>query len=99
MKEPVKATVVENAFESDIAGAFEIAVSGRWITFICPCGCGQCCRLPLHTKTVPGPGWEWDGSREAPTLQPSIRDLSHCYFHGHLRGGQWTFEADTGQRL
>lgn len=65
----------------------------------CPCGCGGHMHLPIYKAGEVKPAvsaWEWDGNVDSPTLNPSIRDLSGCKFHGHLRGGYWTFCDDSG---
>ena len=43
--------------------------------------------LPLN---VPN-GWEWDGNRELPTLEPSIHSSKgkRGYWHGYLTNGVW----------
>jgi hypothetical protein len=50
---------------------------------------GQTCMLPLGPQdTHPRPMWQWDGNREAPTLNPSILHHSNPPWHGYLRAGQ-----------
>jgi len=99
MREPVPATRVTDS-DAVLAlrqpGAFSINESGSHIFCECPCGCGSHMHLPLCTGTKVDRAWLWDGRRDAPTLNPSIRDLGGCKFHGYLTAGVWTFEADSG---
>lgn len=43
--------------------------------------------LPI-APGAPGPRWDWDGNREAPTLSPSILHHSEPKWHGFLRAGK-----------
>lgn len=55
--------------------------------------------LPIHrAEETDGrtPSWIWNGDRDKPTLQPSIRDVGSCFYHGHITEGVWTFEGDSG---
>jgi len=54
----------------------------------------------------PGPQWEWNGSKTAPTFSPSIlvrwtfgpeRTPKTC--HSFIRGGQWQFLSDCTHKL
>ena len=57
------------------------------LAFKCPC-CSVEGYLPLkHDKH--GPSWKWNGSREKPTLNPSILQKGPCGWHGWLKDGQW----------
>lgn len=70
------------------------------IKFDCPCGCGSCSVLPVYRSgdAKPAPNaWWWDGNEDAPTLDPSIRQLGGCKFHGFLQSGTWTFAGDSGK--
>lgn len=69
----------------------------RRLWSICPCGCGTFMDLPVRVGAKQAGAWLWDGDAERPTVDPSIRDLAGCRFHGWLRGGTWTFEPDSGQ--
>lgn len=80
---PVKATIVEDIDESNVAGAVEIRGTG--MAFRCPCGCGL--ESWLTIRPAPSPSWEWDGNREEPTLSPSVHNVGH--WHGFLRAGWW----------
>lgn len=40
--------------------------------------------------------WEWNGDRQVPTLQPSIRKMQGCKWHGYLTAGVWTPCSDSG---
>jgi len=100
-KDPVQALLnasgYENFFDSAaVDGSFAIKADGTYILCICPCGCGSTMNLPLCQGEKVDRAWLWDGNREKPTLEPSIRDLSGCRFHGFLRAGVWTFTEDSG---
>ncbi len=56
------------------------------IWFRCPCGCNGVGRLPIQPH--PSPSWAWDGNSDAPTLYPSVHNLS-CGWHGWFRKGDW----------
>jgi hypothetical protein len=68
-----------------------------YLTYMCPCGCGDPGTLPIvyppntarDTHT-----WGWDGNMERPTLDPSIRRTVKCKFHGWLRVGVWSSAGD-----
>jgi hypothetical protein len=105
MRNDVVALPVQNIFEDGLpAGAFcfkGLPVKTQF-QFVCPCGCGQAAIIPVYRVGEPKPApnaWTWDGNLETPTLAPSIRDMAGCKFHGHLRGGFWSFEADSGQAV
>lgn len=68
------------------------------IIYICPCGCGHLISLPIAIGEKLDHYWQWDGNREQPTLQPSIRRLDGCRFHGYLTAGVWTFCSDSGAK-
>jgi len=94
LKSPVKATKVEDAYKSDIPGAFNFRkVEGEdfwgYIRFKCPCGCGSFSSLSVGLNTKPSNAghatWQWDGNEETPTLQPSIHHIDH--WHGWLENG------------
>tara|TARA_R110000744_G_scaffold78295_16_gene154378 strand:+ start:1186 stop:1479 length:294 start_codon:yes stop_codon:yes gene_type:complete len=58
--------------------------------YICPCGCGVVGRLLVGEGFKPGgdrPSWIWNGSKSAPTLNPSVNHEGH--WHGWLRDGHW----------
>lgn len=66
-----------------VAGLYELV-------YVCPCGCGVIGRLLVGDGHKPGgdrPSWNWNGSREEPTLQPSVNHVDH--WHGYLRDGYW----------
>ena len=60
------------------------------LVFVCPCGCGEICSIPVRVGY--GTFWKWDGNRELPTLTPSILRVSpySCGWHGFLTAGQFT---------
>lgn len=75
-------------------GSFHIAnraVRGLHELFLfCPCGCGLENHLLVGANFKPGgarSSWRWNGSRNAPTLDPSINMVGH--WHGWLRNGVW----------
>ncbi len=80
------ATVVA-ALEEAPAGAIEFRGTGdlTGIAFVCPCGCGRESWLP--TDGLSG-SWIWNGSKDAATLTPSVRN-HWCRWHGHLTNGEW----------
>ncbi|WP_430707685.1 DUF6527 family protein [Nitrobacter hamburgensis] len=53
--------------------------------FRCPWVCGLESWLPIDDGLR---GWTWDGSRERPTLRPSVLHRS-CGWHGYLTNGVW----------
>lgn len=50
--------------------------------FCCPCGCGDLNQLPFDR-------WTWNGSREKPSLTPSVLKTDGCRWHGWLADGVW----------
>ena len=58
------------------------------LLFTCPCGCGAVCHVAVR-PCMPN-GWDWNGSMELPTLQPSILRTTGCRWHGYLTDGFWT---------
>ena len=63
-------------------------VESAHLLFRCPCGCGAIGGVNLH-PCGQAPVWTWDGNRERPTVQPSVRFLDGCRWHGFLRAGAW----------
>lgn len=85
-------------WDESAPGDFFISAEGTQIQFMCPCGCGAERILSIGTsKPAQGPSWQWDGNRERPTLSPSIRDISHCKWHGYLRAGVFEPCGDSGR--
>lgn len=93
---PVTATVIADRGEAEIlghpAGTIQffdaIGHSPRGFHFVCPCGCGA-----IGGVTVAGDGcWEWNGSRDKPTVRPSVRlgDKRGSHWHGFLTDGVWS---------
>ena len=95
----VKATAVEFLDETAPVGGFTVREEpdGR-LTFcyVCPCGCDNWRCLPITTGQKVEHAWLWNGDRTLPTLQPSIRHLGQCKFHGFITAGAWTFCGDSG---
>lgn len=61
----------------------------QYMSWVCPCGCGHQSNLTVGNgfKPADSPSWEWNGSREKPTLTPSIHRVGH--WHGWLTDGVW----------
>jgi uncharacterized protein DUF6527 len=99
---PVKATPVPDALFGDNVppGGFSFSDDGvepfNSIYYCCPCGCGERMSLPIATGDKRDRYWKWDGNREEPTLEPSIKRLNGCKYHGYLTRGVWTFTSDSG---
>lgn len=81
------------------AGAFtivELKGGGREMLFNCPSGDGSECAIALR-PTTERPSWDFSGTLEKPTLNPSVhrqffrRDGSSLktIWHGWLRDGVW----------
>lgn len=56
---------------------------------MCPCGCGATGGIRFDTgePNQPHPKWSWNGSKEKPTLTPSILRTGGCRWHGFLTDG------------
>lgn len=55
---------------------------------MCPCGCGATCGINFDVpKGRPSPKWTWNGSKDKPTLTPSILRTAGCRWHGFLTDG------------
>lgn len=68
------------------------------IIYKCPCGCDTVSSIPFRADVDrPGPTWNWNGDREKPDVNPSIKKLNGCKWHGFLRNGIWETCADSGQ--
>lgn len=90
---PVQAQLVDSIVADDApAGSIKFYKTAdhepAGFHFQCPCGCGKVGAVSVR----PG-GWEWNGSREKPTVRPSVRlkdgrDNSH--WHGWLTDGIWS---------
>lgn len=78
-------------------GDYFIGPDGDYVFYVCPCGCGEHMYLPIGVGPKVDHKWLWDGTRDPATLQPSIKRLDRCKFHGFLTGGVWTFASDSGQ--
>lgn len=61
----------------------------QFFWYHCPCGCGLRASILVGNgfKPADSPSWNWNGSREKPTLQPSIHHRDH--WHGWLTDGVW----------
>lgn len=81
-------------WDDERSGLFRVDDDGRHILLTCPCNCGTTMHLPINVKI--DRHWLWDGNRDVPSLDPSIRDMGGCHFHGFLKQGVWTFCGDSG---
>jgi hypothetical protein len=86
-KTPATRYLSHDAMWEGPAGSFMIDDKG--LCFTCPCGCDD-------TRQIDFPRWSWDGNKAEPTIEPSIRCLSGCMWHGYLTHGIWTPCADSG---
>jgi|SRR5882672_10400444 len=83
-----------------LPGYFEIRAgennSGWYLDFNCPCGCGDnsCVALYCINEPVKTHAWFWSGTKEKPTLAPSLRRMTACAWHGFLDGGIWKSAGD-----
>lgn len=97
----MRATITtDSIWDCKVAGAVKY-----WITegddrvggfnFTCPCGCGKIGSVRFVTARKPS-AWTWNGSRNTPTVSPSI-DLQAddgngglvSHWHGWLVDGMW----------
>ena len=90
---PVKAMFCEDIdLVRETPGAFEFysyqGVYPAGMIYNCPCGCGKLGSLQFSPSfRGDKPSWQWNGSKERPTLAPSIWDKGH--WHGWLTDGEW----------
>lgn len=58
---------------------------------MCPCGCGATGGINFDVPDGRGvqnsPKWKWNGSKDKPTLTPSILRTAGCRWHGYLTNG------------
>lgn len=96
----VPATYVEDVDEHEgTPGAWGLIEDrlGRpiGIEYICPCGCKSQGYLPFRNTGQKGDTWLWNGSKEKPTLQPSVHHIykingeQRTHYHGWLKEGVW----------
>lgn len=58
------------------------------VYFQCPRREGHECSVLLKPWPIQGaPTWNWDGNKDAPTLNPSI-DCGGCGWHGNIENGR-----------
>ena len=91
--QPVAVALVDSSVSQDApAGAIKFydaeGLSPSGFHFQCPCGCRS-----VGGVRVAGPNaWQWNGSRDKPTVNPSVllydQDQSP-HWHGWLRDGVW----------
>lgn len=97
MPDPVKATILgrDITIVGAPAGAIKYqspadSVPPYGMMFVCPCGCGERSYLAFDNNEQPHPRWKFSGSRDKPTLSPSVHAIGFpCKWHGWLRVGQW----------
>jgi hypothetical protein len=94
--EPRAGRLVDDAFATREAGVFSFIpwADGEALAFRCPI-CGRYRSISLNQGN-----WTWNGNREAPTCEPSIKAIrsgtyAQCGFHGYITDGVWTFCDDT----
>lgn len=79
-------------------GAFQFEANDKGLFYTCPCGCGDEGFIGFRGLSDPArPSWIWNGNRQAPTLDPSIRRTVGCKWHGYLQAGIWKPCGDSGQ--
>jgi len=67
---------------------------GCGVAFDCPCGCDSRCHINFDTALDGKPfdggrGWKRTGDNiETLTLQPSIKRMDGCGWHGWIRNGE-----------
>lgn len=61
----------------------------QYMSYVCPCGCGHQSNLLVGNGFKPpdSPSWQWSGSRDKPTLTPSVHHVGH--WRGWLTDGVW----------
>lgn len=61
----------------------------QYMSFRCPCGCGDLTFIMVGKNFKPqqGPSWKWNGDTTKPTLEPSVDRKGH--WHGYLTDGKW----------
>lgn len=70
----------------------------------CP-GCDASVMIPVKGPTgdmPPGTNWDWNGSTERPTFDPSIlqhKSGSRPLCHSYVRDGRWQFLSDCEHSL
>lgn len=61
------------------------------LNFVCPCGCGSVggvsVRKDENDRGGNHPIWGWNENKEQPTIQPSIKFVGGCGWHGFLTNG------------
>lgn len=90
--EPVTAQLVtEGSLLDGPAGAIKFYTVAdhdgpAGFNFRCPCGCDA-----VRGVSVRPGGWTWNGSREKPTVRPSVVLSTHdgLHWHGYLTDGVW----------
>lgn len=91
MSEGMKARVVKEIDFQGEPGDIEFVEDRKGVLHSIIACCPRCaipCVLPIRTN--PPHGWSWNGSKESPTLQPSIHhNNGSCGWHGYLKDGEF----------
>ena len=95
MKKAIKVELKENEGWMDIPQlSFTFVEKGKKTRLVCrPPGCDFRI-LPLYERHQEKDGWLWNGDKDEPTLDPSIKvlstiDLEIVLWHGYLVNGIW----------
>jgi hypothetical protein len=91
-KDSVRAQRVLSIWADHLSQGSFVFADGH-LHYVCPCGCGFARAVPVNGER----GWKWDGNEDKPTLDPSIRHVGMCRWHGFLRNGMWEPAGDSGQ--
>lgn len=57
------------------------------LSFVCPCGCGAIGGVAVGGDSSKHPIWQWNNDLNKPTVEPSIRFIGGCEWHGYLTDG------------
>lgn len=84
----VAGVFVDHIHDCDIDGAYSVV--DNQLLFICPCGCKQLISIPVAEEKEDN---KWkiiigDDFNKI-SIEPSIKRLDGCKFHGHLTNGHW----------
>jgi hypothetical protein len=79
----------ETCSERDLQpGETFVVDRGKWLLFRCP-RTGRECQIALSPqRNANGASWRWDGSADAPTVEPSV-NCGGCGWHGWIRSGEF----------
>lgn len=76
------------------------AEGGKWLMFWCP-GCGNAhCVAIAPERNSRGAQWTWNGSRDKPTLDPSILAQGEAYCcHSYVEKGEIRYLPDCTHKF